>query len=410
MSGWIASVPVAQLALAIAIILAVARIGGEIATRLRQPAVLGELLAGILLGCLPVPILVAIRSDVYVEMLAQLGVIVLLFEVGLESTLREVLEVGIASARIAVIGTSATLVAGVGAAWLVLPHGGTLVHLFLGGAITATSIGIGARVLKDSGASRSREAHAILGAAVIDDVLGLVLLAILAGAAVHGASGGSVTVTGIAWLVAKTLLFLVGAAVLGRSLSGQLFRATSRLRTSGALIATGLSFCFVLSWMASAAGLAPIVGAFTAGLILEPSHSARFVARGEASLSERMEPISAWLVPIFFVLIGMRADFGALAQDGAPVLLIVLVLAAVVGKLSCALGAPAGSDRIAIAFGMMPRGEVSLVFASVGLSTGLLSSALYSALVTTVVITTLITPAPLRWRLALRPIADARQA
>jgi Kef-type K+ transport system membrane component KefB len=122
-----------------------------------------------------------------------------------------------------------------------------------------------------------------------------------------------------------------------------------------------------------------------------------------------MEHISEWLVPIFLVLIGMRADFRTLAQDGAPLLVLALVLAAFIGKLACALGAPAGSDRIAVAFGMMPRGEVSLVFASVGLSTKLLAPPLYSALVTTVVVTTLITPGALRWRLTLRPAADAQQ-
>jgi Kef-type K+ transport system membrane component KefB len=400
---------VAELGLAAALMLTSAKLGGELATRLRQPAVLGELLVGILLGCLPVPFLTSIRSNGYVDMLAQLGVIVLLFEVGIESTVRDVLQVGFAAARVALLGTAATFVAGLGAARLTVPHAGTLVHLFLAGALTATSIGISARVLKDAGASRSKEGHTILGASVIDDVLGLVVLAIFTGAVANNASGGAVTFSSVVWLVAKTLLFLVGAVVLGRRFAEPLFRLTSRLRASGALVATGLSFCFVLAWLSSAVGLAPIIGAFTAGLILEPSHSELFVARGEGSLSERIEPISQWLVPMFFVLIGMRSDFRALTQTGAPLLVVALVVAAVVGKLACALGTGGGCDRLAVAFGMMPRGEVSLVFASFGLSTNLLDPAVYSALVSTVVVTTLITPTALRWRLASRRPATTGQ-
>ncbi|HEY6461538.1 MAG TPA: cation:proton antiporter, partial [Polyangiaceae bacterium] len=209
---------------------------------------------------------------------------------------------------------------------------------------------------------------------------------------------GALTPWTVVWLVTKTVAFLALALVLGSKLSPLLFRATARLRTSGALLATALSFCFVLAWAANAIGLAPIVGAFTAGLVLEDSHAARFVERGEASLSARMEPLSSWLVPIFFVLMGMRADFGAVAHVRTLVLVVALVLAAIVGKLACALGAPRGSRRLAIALGMMPRGEVSLVFASIGLSSGLLDAGQYSALVTVVVVTTLLTPVLLRIR------------
>jgi Kef-type K+ transport system membrane component KefB len=392
--------PVSQLGLAVAVILTAAKVGGDLATRLKQPAVLGELLAGILLGSLPLPFFAHIRSDEYVDMLARLGALILLFEVGLESTVSEVLRVGAASARVAVLGTMGTLAAGWIAALLALPQASLLVHLFLATALTATSIGISARVLKDSGAARSREAHTILGASVIDDVLGLIALAIITGAVAHTAAGGAITPWSVAALVSKTLGFLAVALFIGMKLSGPLFRITSHLRASGALLATGLSFCFVMAWASNAIGLAPIVGAFTAGLILEQSHSARFVARGEASLLERMEPISSWLVPIFFVLMGMRADLRALAHGGTLLLVAALFVAAVVGKLACAAGVPAGTDRIAVSFGMMPRGEVSLVFANLGLSMKLLDSAQYSVLVSAVVLTTLVTPAALRWRLA----------
>jgi Kef-type K+ transport system membrane component KefB len=165
------------------------------------------------------------------------------------------------------------------------------------------------------------------------------------------------------------------------------------------LLATGLSTCFVLAFVSNAIGLAPIVGAFTAGLVLDESHSARFVERGEASLSTRIEPISSWLVPIFFVLMGMHADFSAILHPGTLLLVALLTVAAVVGKLACALGAPSGSNRLAVALGMIPRGEVSLVFANLGLSIGLLDAGQYSALVTVVVVTTLITPGALRAQL-----------
>jgi Kef-type K+ transport system membrane component KefB len=403
----LASDPVSRLALSLAIILAAAKVGGDLATRLKQPSVLGELLAGVVLGAVPLPLLSNLREDPYVDILARIGVLILLFEVGLESTVRDVLRVGVASARVAVLGTVGTLLTGWAAARLVLPHHGTLLHVFLAAAMTATSIGISARVLKDAGVSRSPEAHTILGAAVLDDVLGLVVLAVISGAVTRAATGGPVALGSALWLVLKTLAFLAVALVAGTRLSPALFRLTSRLRASGVLVATGLSFCFVLAWASDVIGLAPIVGAFTAGLVLDDAHSSRFVARGERSLSDRVEPISSWLVPVFFVLMGMRADFGALAQLSTLLLVAALTAAAVVGKLACALGAPKGTDRLAVAFGMVPRGEVSLVFANLGLSLHLdgqplLDAGQYSALVTVVVLTTIATPPALRWRLEAR--------
>lgn len=393
--------PVARLGLSIAIILTVAKLGGDLATRARQPAVLGELLGGVLLGSIPLPLFAQLRTDPDVDLLARLGVLVLLFQVGLEATVRDVMRVGASAAAVAVLGTVGTLAAGWGATTLVDPHGSVPLHLFLAASLTATSIGIGARVLQDLGASRTREAHTILGASAIDDVLGLIVLAIASGGVTQ--SGGGL---GAGWAVVlrlfETMAFLFGAIAIGVKLSPALFRLTSRLHAPGTLVATGLAFCFVLAWAADLVGLSPIVGAFTAGLILEESHSARFVERGEPSLSERMEPISSWLVPIFFVLVGMRADVRAMGHGGSLLLTAALFLAAVVGKLACALGAPRGSDRLAIALGMMPRGEVSLVFASLGLSLHLLNDSLYAAIVAVVIATTLLTPPALRVRLATR--------
>jgi Kef-type K+ transport system membrane component KefB len=391
--------PVSKVGLAIAVILAVAKVGGDFAARLRQPSVLGELLGGIILGVLPIPFLVEVRSDPSIDVLARLGVLVLLFQVGLETTVRDVARVGTASAAVAALGTVGTILAGWAAAAVVLPDATTLHHVFLAAALSATSVGISARVLRDAKAARSREGLTILGASVLDDILGLVVLAIVSGAVTHASPGRSVGALTVGWIVLKTVAFLGGAIALGVKFSPSLFRITSMLRSEGALVAAGISFCLVLAWASDAIGLAPIVGAFTAGLILEDSHSAAFVARGEASLADRMEPISSWLVPIFFVLMGMRADFRALASPRALLLAGALTAAAFVGKLLCAAGAPRGSDRVAVAFGMLPRGEVSLVFASLGLSLGLLDGGQYSALVVVVIATTLAAPALLRWRL-----------
>jgi Kef-type K+ transport system membrane component KefB len=393
---------VSRVVASIALILVAAKLGGDIATRLRQPSVLGELVAGVVLGSLPFSFLEGLRTDASVDMLARIGVLVLLFDVGLDSTVRDVMRVGVASARVALLGTVGTLLCGWVAARLAMPGSGTVVQLFVAAAITATSIGVSARVLKDTGNAGSREAHTILGAAVLDDVLGLVVLAIVSAAVAH-VGAETVTAWSIGWLVGKTVGFLAVALIVGVTLSPRVFRASARLRTDGALMATGLSFCFLLSWASDLAGLAPIVGAFAAGLILEDSHSAKFVERGERSLRERMEPISSWLVPIFFVLMGMRADFGVLRQPATLLLVIALLVAAVLGKLACALGTPRGVDRLAIALAMMPRGEVTLVFASLGLALHvgtrpLLGAGQYSALVLVVVLTTLMTPLALRCR------------
>jgi Kef-type K+ transport system membrane component KefB len=404
---WSASDPVSRLGIAVAVILVAAKVGGHVAVRAKQPSVLGELLAGIVLGALPWPFFEALRTDAGVDMLARIGVLVLLFEVGLETTVSDVTRVGVASARVAILGTLGTLVAGWIAASIAMPGSGALARLFVAAAITATSIGISARVLKDAGVSRTKEAHTILSAAVLDDVLGLVVLAVISGVVVHAGGGSAVTPTSVAILVAKTLGFLVVAVVLGVKLSPAIFRLVVRLRSDGALLATGLAFCFVFAWASDLIGLAPIVGAFTAGLVLDDSHSAGFVERGERSLAERMEPIASLLVPIFFVLMGMRADFRALADPPTVILVAALAVAAIVGKLACALGTPAGADRLTVAFGMVPRGEVSLVFANLGLTLTvggrpLLDTRQYSALVTVVVVTTLLTPLALRWRITSR--------
>ena len=406
--------PMAALALYLAVILVAAKLGGDLATRLGQPAVLGELVFGIVLGNLSLvgyAGLDAIKTDVSVDILARLGVIILLFEVGLESTVSQMMKVGWSSLAVATIGVAVPFAMGWGVgAWL-LPNASVYVHAFLGATLTATSVGITARVLQDLNQSQSQEARIILGAAVIDDVMGLVILAVMAGIVGAADRGGSLSYVEIGVTVGKAAGFLVGSLALGVLISPRLFGLASRLRTRGVLLAAGLSFCFLLSWLASVVGLAPIVGAFSAGLILEDVHFRDFVDRGERPLEDLVRPISSFLVPIFFV--GLRTDLRAVLEPGIAGLTLGLTLAAIIGKQAAGLGVlTPGVDRVAIGLGMIPRGEVGLIFASMGLSLTvggerIVTNATFAATVAMVVATTLVTPPALRWHLGR---SDARTA
>jgi Kef-type K+ transport system membrane component KefB len=401
--------PIAAVVLFLAIILLSAKVGGDLATRLRQPAVLGELVIGILLGNLVLvgyDGLEVIKHDASIDMLSRLGVILLLFEVGLESTVGAMLKVGWSSLLVAVIGVLVPFGLGWGVgAWL-LPEASVYVHAFLGATLTATSVGITARVFKDLDYAQTGEARIILGAAVIDDVLGLVILAIVTGIIAAADLGGTLSSGAIGGTLAKALGFLIGSLVLGVLLAPRAFGLASRLRTRGVLLAAGLSFCFLLSWLASAVGLAPIVGAFGAGLILESVHYRDFTDRGEHSLEELVHPISSFLVPVFFVLMGMRTDLRAFAQPGVAGLAIGLTVAGIVGKQFAGLGVlTRGVDRVMVGLGMVPRGEVGLIFANMGVALAvagerIVSSETFAAVVVMVVVTTLVTPPAIRWRLA----------
>ena len=219
-----------------------------------------------------------------------------------------------------------------------MPDAPIVTDVFLGAAITATSVGITARVLKDMRASRSDEAKIILGAAVVDDVLALVVLGAVTAWVGAAPGAGAFPATSIVALVMKTVGFLVLAIALGMWLTPTGFRRAAQLRTGGALLAVGLCFCFFLSWAASAIGLAALVGAFAAGLVLEDRHSEIFVQRGERPLGELLQPMTSFLVPVFFVLVGFRTNLAALGRPALLALALALSLAAVVGKLSCAVG------------------------------------------------------------------------
>ena len=403
--------PVAAVALWLAVILIVAKLGGDLAVRFGQPAVLGELFAGVVLGNLRLVGLggaVAIENDPSIDMLSRLGVLILLFEVGLESTVAQMLEVGASSFLVATTGVVAPFALGWGVgAWL-LPQHTWYVHAYLGATLCATSVGITARVLQDLGRSKSREARIVLGAAVIDDVLGLVVLAVVTGIITAADQGGSLSYGAVAGILTKAVVFLNGSLVLGAYLSPKLFDLAAKLRARDVLLAVGLAFCFALSWLAGAIGLAPIVGAFAAGLILEALHYRRFVDRGEHSLEDLIHPISAFLVPVFFVVMGVRTDLSVFADPGVLALAAVLTAAAVIGKQACAAAVvDRGVDRLSVGIGMVPRGEVGLIFANIGLSLAIrgeriIDASTYSAVVMMVIVTTLVTPPALKWSLARR--------
>lgn len=405
--------PVALLALWLALILASAKLAGDLMVRLGQPAVLGELIAGIVLGnlhLLGVAALAPLRDDPHVEMLARLGALVLLFEVGLESTVSDMLRVGLSSLLVSVLGVLFPALLGYAAAAWLLPAAGAPVHAFLGATLASTSIGITARILRDLGASQRPEARIVLGASVIDDVLGLVLLAVLSGALVATDRGGHLALAGVLGLVARVVLFLGAALALGVRLAPRILALAAHLKAQGVLLAVGLIFCFLMAYLANVIGLASLVGAFAAGLILEPCQYRPFTRRGEHPLEDLVRPISSLLVPIFFVqMIGMRTDLRALGSPGVLGLAALLTLAAVAGKLGCGLGAlrpraAAPLDRLSIGIGMLPRGEVSLLYATVGLQLTpggrpVISRPTFSAVVIVVLLTTMMTPPLLKWSL-----------
>lgn len=398
----------------LAVMLIVAKLGGELFERIGQPAVLGELLGGILIGNLVLFGFTAaepLKTNDVIAAIAQIGVIILLFEVGLESDLKEMMEVGWSSLLVAVLGVIAPFLLGWAVSAYFIPDEPRLVHIFIGATLCATSVGITARVFKDLGKVATREARIILGAAVIDDVLGLMILAVVAGAIKATATGVTLSTIGVGIIATKALGFLIGSIVLGQFIVPRLLRGAGRLESGGVLLTLALSFCLFLSWAAAKVDLAPIVGAFAAGLVLDEVHYKPARARKERNLQDLLQPVGLVLVPIFFILMGMKVD---LRFFGRPELLgfaLVLTLAAIAGKQVCSLGVlERGVNRLAIGLGMIPRGEVGLIFAGIGatlmlpntsgVSQAVIRPATFGAVVIMVIATTLVTPPLLKWSLA----------
>jgi Kef-type K+ transport system membrane component KefB len=397
----------ARILLALAFVLVGAKLFGALVERLGQPAVLGELLFGVLLGNLALlggPSLAALEASETFAILAEFGAILLLFAVGLESTPREMAAVGLPAMLVATVGVVTPMLLGYGVDQLLHGQGSWMAHAFVGAMLAATSVGITARVLQEAKAIKTPSARIILGAAVIDDVLGLVVLAIIAGVIRAAAAGTTLDAAGVATIVAKALVFLVGAVLVGSFLSPRLFRQALAIRTTGVVQALSLSLCFGLAWLAMKAGLAPIVGAFAAGLVLEDVHFEDHLKRGEKPLHESLYGLTALLVPIFFVRMGMLVHVDNFLKPGVIGFALALTVAAMIGKWACGLVVPRGVSPVTVAVGMMPRGEVGLIFAGIGASLMIqghpvVSTETYAAAVFMVVVTTMATPPLLLWSL-----------
>lgn len=392
----------------LAVIIIAAKLGGEILGRLGQPPVLGELVMGVVLGnlnLLGLTWLDPLKTNSTVRMVGEIGAILLLFEVGVESDLVQLLAVGWSSLLVATLGVIAPMILGYIVSTQLLPGADWLSHVFVGGTLTATSVGITARVLKDLDRSNTKEARIILGAAVADDVIGLIVLAVVSGlvtAVVSGSSSTGIQPAAILWIIMKAALFLALAVIIGRYWSSRVFHYAARLKVSGALLSLCICFCFAVATIAGLVGLAPIVGAFAAGVVLEEVHYRPFTMRGERRVQELLYPINTLVVPVFFVLMGLRVDLRSFASPTVLGFAALVTLAAVAGKQVCGLGVlERGVDRLVIGVGMIPRGEVGLIFASMGSTLLLhgqpvLSPSTFSALVLMIMLTTFITPSALK--------------
>ena len=463
------SEPVAPVLLGLVIILLAAKLGGEMFERFGMPAVLGELSIGIVLGNLKNSAgvdIFAFLTPTTVEgelvrpfvpgetlaILAQIGVILLLFEVGLECTIRDMLKVGLSSLLVAILGVVAPVALGYAVAAYFTT--GWEVPLFVGATLAATSVGITARVLKDMGRSRDRESQIILGAAVIDDVLGLIVLAVVTAVISAAGSGGAdrgETALGLLLTIGLACGFVGGAVLLGvLNVPRILFRTACRLRGRGLLVTTALVFCFGMAYLSNAVfGLASIVGAFAAGLVLErvqysdlaekearrlaedaghfppaepahrsvvaghsdqhhddPGHAAD--SHGNHELEEAIRPLTALLVPVFFVEMGMQVEIAEFGDSSVWGFAALLCVAAVIGKQVCSFGVlEPNVNKLAVGLGMIPRGEVGLIFADQGkklMSAGepVINSRTYTVVVLMVMFTTMVTPPLLKWALDRR--------
>ena len=399
-----------------------AKLGGELCAAFDFPSVLGELIAGVVVGVSALHLLVFpeggievgdsfimqflqitsnltpenaaatfhIQSEV-ISLLAEIGVIVLLFEIGLESNLKELMEVGTQALIVAVVGVVAPFAAGT-AGLMIIFNVPVVPAIFAGAALTATSIGITSRVLSEMGQLTSKEGQIILGAAVIDDVLGVIVLAVAASLA----KTGEVDVSNVISLIISASSFLVGAILLGKVFNKSFVKIVDLLKTRGGVIVPAFTFAFAMAYLATAIHLEAILGAFAAGLVLDETDTRK-------ELQRLVEPVSDMLVPIFFIAVGAKTNLSVLnpidpANREGLIIAAFLILVAIIGKVLAGFTVfnQPDLDKLAIGVGMIPRGEVGLVFVAVGSASGVLTSSLEAGIVVMVIATTFIAPALLR--------------
>jgi len=373
-----------------------AKIFGEVAERLGQPAVLGELVGGVILGTGLIAFFEP--NDPILGLMSEVGVILLLFETGIHSDLGQLLKAGPTATAVALVGVAVPFALG----WGLMAAFGkpSMECVFVGAALTATSVGITARVLSDMGKLSLPEAQIVLGAAVIDDVMGIVILSAVQGIAISGS---------LQWLsVGKTILlsagFLAAALWLGPHLSHALVKVVHRMRVRGVLVGAAVCFAFAMALIAHSLGTAMIIGAFTAGIVL-----ARTDKRED--IDTALKPISDLFVPVFFVMVGTKVQLGAFnplvpGNHAMLALAAALIALAVLGKVASGWAVwGRGLNRLGIGIGMIPRGEVGLIFAQIGLAAGVIAGPLYTAVVGMVVVTTFLAPPLLK-----KILRDRREA
>ena len=384
-SAAVEGVDLGRVLLDLAIILLVAKIAAEISDRIRVPAVIGEIAAGIVIG--PSVLGLVSASDM-LFVLAEFGVIFLLIQVGLETDVAELRSVGRASMTVATIGVVLPMALGIGVGLLIGESTNT--SLFIGAALTATSIGITARVFGDLRALATIEARTVLGAAVVDDVLGLIILTVVT----RIVEQGSVGIGTIATTIGLAVGFLILTSVIGFTTFPRIFSFINKQsRSTATLSVTAIGIALVFSVLADKAHLAPIIGAFVAGLALRRISANERVERDVASLGQIF-------IPVFFLYIGITTDIQAMFDARVLAIALALSAVAIIGKVAAAVGAlGTKNDKLVIGFGMLPRGEVGLIFATIGLKVGALNEELYGSILFVVLLTTLLAPPLLRWRL-----------
>lgn len=368
-----------HLLLVLAALLATAKLLGALAQRVGQPAVLGELVAGMILGASVLGLLDP--AEPVIHALSELGVIVLLFEIGLHTNLRSMAKVAGTATTVGLVGVILPFALGYYAASTILGFD-RIPALVCGAALTATSIGISARVLFDLGQLDSREGQVVLGAAVLDDVVGLIVLSVVTSMVL----GGSLTLANVATTTALAVGFIVAALTMGRFLARPVFASLRQIRTSGTLGVVALAFAFLLSSLAATAGSAMIIGAFAAGVVLNRSAE-------RAEIDRAATTIGHFLVPIFFASVGASVRLSTFMDPRTLAAGGLLIAVGVVGKFVAAY-APwrfKGNKKL-IGVAMIPRGEVGLIFAQMGLSTGAVTPAIFSALTLMVMVTTFMVP------------------
>jgi Kef-type K+ transport system membrane component KefB len=380
------------LLLVLVAIIAATKLFGELAQRIGQPAVLGELIAGVLLGGSAFGLFDP--TDPVLHAMSELGVLILLFQIGLHTDLRSLAKVGSTALFAGTVGVVVPFAGGIAVAKLMGID--TLPSIVIGAALTATSIGISARVLSDLGQLKTPEGQVVIGAAVFDDVVGLIILSVVASMV----AGAQLTFSGVGLTALIAVGFVVVAIALGSVAIPPLFQLVERIRVTGALGIIALGFALGLAWLATQLGSAMIIGAFAAGLILHPTPQRH-------EIEDSATQLGFFFVPIFFASVGASVDVAALLTPDALIVGSLLIVVGVTGKVLAGF-APwwFQGNKLLVGVALVPRGEVGLIFAQLGLAAGVLTDERFGALMLMVVVTTFMTP-PLLGLIAARRPPDA---